>query len=372
VQNFSNGKEENMLRRQYHFFIVGFLLANLIFPAYLFAWPLPAATFSIVAYDSMAEEWGVVVESKFLAVGAVVPWAKAGVGGIATQAWGNTTYGPEGLTLLGMGISAQKVVEILTSQDPDRDQRQLGIVDAQGRAAAWTGDGCLSWAGHIVGKGFSVQGNILTGEQVVRKMADAFRTSKGPLGRRLIAALRAGQEAGGDKRGRQSAALLVVRKGGGYSGYNDRFIDLHVDDHPHPIEELERLYNLHEQTFQGGAYIRLGIQALKKGRKERANRALDRAISLANKYPDNANLLNGIAWELAINDFRLDDALRLAQKATGLAPEDGNIWDTLGEVYARRGNYSEAVKAEKKAVSLSGGNKEFREKLERWQGMLRK
>ncbi len=365
-------KEVKVLRRHHHFFVVSFLLANLILPAYLFSCPLPTATFSIVAYDSVAEEWGVAVESKFLAVGAVVPWAKAGVGAIATQAWGNTTYGPQGLNLLQMGISAEKVVDILISQDPDRDQRQLGIVDARGRAAAWTGDGCLAWAGHIVGRGFTVQGNILTGEQVVRKMADAFRSSKGPLGRRLIAALHAGQEVGGDKRGRQSAALLVVRKGGGYSGYNDRFIDLRVDDHPHPIGELERLYNLHERTFQGGAYVRLGMQALKEGKGEKANLALDRAISLANKYPENANLLNGIAWELAINNFRLDDALRLAQKATKLAPQDANIWDTLGEVYARRGNYLEAVNAEKKAVSLSGGNKEFQGKLERWQKLLPK
>ncbi len=361
-----------MLRRYHRLFWGGLLLANLMLPAYLCSEPLPPATFSIVAYDSIAQEWGVAVESKFLAVGAVVPWAQAGVGAIATQAWGNTTYGPKGFILLRMGIPAQKVVEILTSQDQDRDQRQLGIVDAQGRAAAWTGDGCLSWAGHIVGKGFTVQGNILAGEQVVEKMAESFRTSKGTLGRRLIAALCAGQEAGGDKRGRQSAALLVVRKGGGYSGFNDRFIDLRIDDYPHPIEELERLYNLHEQTFQGGAYVRLGIEALQKGKKEKANRALDRAISLSKKYPGNANLLNGVAWELAINDFRLDDALRLAQKATQLAPQDGNIWDTLGEVYARLGNYPEAIKAEKKAISLSGGNKEFQKKLERWQGKLRK
>ena len=361
-----------MLQGYHRLFLSLFLLVNLIFPAYLCSGPLLPATFSIVAYDSTAEEWGVAVESKFLAVGAVVPWAKAGVGAIATQAWGNTTYGPQGLALLQMGIPAQKVVEILTSQDQDRDQRQLGVVDAQGRAAAWTGDGCLSWAGHIVGQGFSVQGNILAGRQVVEKMAESFRSSRGTLGRRLIAALRAGQVAGGDKRGSQSAALLVVRKGGGYSGFNDRFIDLRVDDHPHPIEELERLYNLHEQTFQGGAYVRLGIKALQEGKKEKANRALDRAISLSNKYPGNANLLNGIAWELAINDFRLDDALRMAKKATELAPKDGNIWDTLGEVYARRGNYSQAVKAEREAVSLSGGNKEFQGKLQKWQEMLQK
>jgi len=361
-----------MLQGYHRLFLSLFLLVNLIFPACLCSGPLSTATFSIVAYDSLAGEWGVAVESKFLAVGAVVPWAKAGVGAIATQAWGNTTYGPQGLSLLQMGIPAQKVVGILTSQDPDREQRQLGVVDAQGQAAAWTGNGCMHWAGHLVGPGFSVQGNILAGKQVVEKMAESFRSSKGSLGRRLIAALQAGQVAGGDKRGRESAALLVVCKGGGYSGYNDRFIDLRVDDHPHPIEELERLYNLHEQTFQGGAYVRLGVKALQEGQREKANRALDRAISLTRKYPGNANLLNGIAWELAVNDFRLDDALELAEEATRLAPKDGNIWDTLGEVYARLGNYPAAIKAERKAISLSEGNKVFQGKLQKWQKMLQK
>jgi len=204
----------------------------------------------------------------------------------------------------------------------------------------------------------------------VEKMAEAFKSAPGALGRRLIAALHAGQKAGGDSRGKQSAALLVVRENGGYSGYNDRFIDIRVDDHPNPIEELERIYDVHEQTFQGSAYLRLGIEALKQGKEKRAHDAIGNAMSLAEKYPENAHLLNNIAWELATNDIRLDDALVLAQKAVKLAPKDGSIWDTLGEVYARRGDYAEAVKAETQAVELTDGYREFQEKLEQWKQKL--
>lgn len=354
----------------YGLLVVISLLLGFTFPQPLHSQQSPVATFSIVAYDSIAEEWGVAVESKFLGVGAVVPWARAGVGAIATQAWGNTTYGPEGLALLEMGVSADKVVEILTSKDQNRDQRQLGVVDLRGRAASWTGEECLEWAGHIAGEGFCVQGNILVAEDVVRKMAEAFKSTQGTLGGRLIVALHAGQQAGGDSRGKQSAALLVVREAGGYSGYNDRFIDLRVDDHPNPIQELERIYDLHEQVFQGWAYIRLGSLALKQGKDAQAHNALDRAMALADKYSENAHLLNSIAWELAISEIRLDDALELAQKAVKLAPEDGNIWDTLGEVYARRGNYAEAVKAEANAVELADDNKEFQKKLEKWREKL--
>jgi len=328
------------------------------------------ATFSIVAYDSTAREWGVAVQSKFFAVGAVVPWAEAGAGAVATQAWGNTTYGPKGLALLRMGVGAEEAVKVLTRQDDSADRRQLGIVDSRGSAASWTGENCLAWAGHVAGRGFCVQGNILAGEKVIQSMAEAFAGSEGALGMRLIEALEAGEQAGGDRRGRQSAALLVVREHGGYSGFNDRLVDLRVDDHPRPIQELKRLYRIHEQTFQGGAYTRIGILALAEADSATAEFALDRALAIAGKYPENARLLNSIAWELAIHDFRLDDALELAKKAVRLAPEDGNIWDTLGEVHARRGEYAEAVRAEQEAVALSAGSKEFRDKLNGWKRLL--
>jgi uncharacterized Ntn-hydrolase superfamily protein len=207
------------------------------------------ATFSIVAYDSENGDLGVAVQSKFLAVGAVVPWAKAGVGAVATQSWANTTYGPEGLRLMAEGLTAQEALEKLVEADEERARRQAGIVDAQGNAAAYTGKGCFEWAGHIVGEGFACQGNILVSEETVQAMARTFEESEGELADRLVAALEAGQEAGGDSRGRQSAALLVVRKRGGYGGFNDRYLDLRVDDHATPIQELKRLLELHKLYF---------------------------------------------------------------------------------------------------------------------------
>jgi uncharacterized Ntn-hydrolase superfamily protein len=207
------------------------------------------STFSIVAWDPAAREWGVAVQSKFLAVGSVVPWAEAEVGAIATQAHANTSYGPRGLELLGSGLSAPEVVERLTTEDKDREHRQLGIVDAHGRAAAFTGRECYDWAGHVVGEGYACQGNILAGEGVVQAMAEAFESTEGPLAERLIAALQAGQRAGGDRRGQQSASLLIVKPEGGYGGFADRLIDLRVDDHPAPIDELARLLKLQQLYF---------------------------------------------------------------------------------------------------------------------------
>ncbi|MCL6522400.1 MAG: DUF1028 domain-containing protein [Firmicutes bacterium] len=206
-------------------------------------------TFSVVAHDPASASWGVAVQSKFLAVGALVPWARAGAGAVATQAWCNTRYGPRGLELLGRGRSAREVVEELVAADPGRDQRQLAVVDARGEAWAWTGAACPDWAGHRTGPGFSCQGNILAGPRVVEAMAEAFAAARGELAERLLAALRAGQEAGGDRRGQESAALLVVREGGGYGGFDDRLVDLRVDDHPRPVEELGRLLELHRLYF---------------------------------------------------------------------------------------------------------------------------
>jgi uncharacterized Ntn-hydrolase superfamily protein len=209
----------------------------------------PVATFSIVAFDPDQQEWGVAVQSRFLGVGAVVPWAKAGVGAVATQAFANTRYGPGGLELLGQGKSAQEAVDALTAADERKARRQVGIVDKDGNAATFTGEGCTAWAGGRKGKHYCVQGNILAGEAVVDAMAKAFEEGKGDLGDRMIAALQAGQGAGGDKRGMQSAALLIVKEGGGYGG-NDRYRDVRVDDHDKPIDELQRIYALHKETFR--------------------------------------------------------------------------------------------------------------------------
>lgn len=211
------------------------------------------ATFSIVARDERTGEMGIAVQSKFLAVGAVVPYASADVGAVATQAWANVSYGPRGLELLAQGLTAQEVVDRLAGEDEGREHRQVGVVDRFGNAAAYTGPKCMHWAGHRVGSGYTCQGNILVSEATVGAMAEAYEAASAlpHLSDRLVAALAAGQTAGGDSRGRQSASLYVVRAKGGYGGFNDRLVDLRVDDHPEPIQELNRLLDLHRQTWLG-------------------------------------------------------------------------------------------------------------------------
>ncbi len=208
------------------------------------------ATFSIVAADVARGEWGIAVASRFLAVGAVVPWARAGAGAVATQSYANTTFGPAGLDLMQRGLPAEQALERLLDGDPGRAQRQVGMVDRTGRAATFTGAECFAWAGGRTGRGYACQGNILTGPEVIDRMAETFETTSGELALRLFAALAAGDRAGGDSRGRQSAALLVVRPGGGYAGFNDRALDLRVDDAPRPIPRLRELIELH-QLYSG-------------------------------------------------------------------------------------------------------------------------
>ena len=208
------------------------------------------ATYSIAACDLAARQWGVAVQSKFLAVGSVVPWAEPEVGAIATQAYANPSYGPNGLALLREGLGASEVVERLTSEDEGRDERQLGIVDGQGAAASWTGSSCNDWAGHRTGPGYAAQGNILVGKETVGALATTFEgNAQLPLAQRLIECLAAAQAAGGDRRGQQSAAILVVEKDGGYAKLSDVVVELRVEDHERPIEELRRLYRLHQALF---------------------------------------------------------------------------------------------------------------------------
>jgi uncharacterized Ntn-hydrolase superfamily protein len=223
-------------------------------------------TYSIVAWDSVTGDLGVAVQSKFPNVGGIVPWAKAGVGAVATQSLGNTAYGERGLELMAMGASAPEAMRIVMRADTRRAQRQVGMVDARGNTASWTGDSCFDWAGGrtaapsgdviaagkgqmIVGRYFTAQANIMVSDQTVKNMADAYQRATGPLAGRLMAALAAGQAGGGDKRGMESAALLVVRAGAGYLGGNDRYIDIRVYDDTNPIRELRRLYQLHQLYF---------------------------------------------------------------------------------------------------------------------------
>ena len=210
----------------------------------------PVATYSICACDLAAGQWGVATQSKFLAVGSVVPWAEPHVGAIATQAYANPRYGPEGLGLLREGLTAEEVVARLTAADEERAQRQLGVVDRNGRAATYTGDECHSWAGGRTGEGYAAQGNILVSGATVDAMAEAFEANAPkPLVERLLDSLDAAEAAGGDSRGRQSAALIVVERDGGYAGLSDVLVDLRVDDHPDPLVELRRIYHLHDALF---------------------------------------------------------------------------------------------------------------------------
>ncbi len=208
------------------------------------------ATYSIAACDLEAGQWGVAVQSKFLSVGSVVPWAEPGVGAIATQAYANPRYGPNGLALLRKGKSAQEAVDELTAADDGREQRQLGIVDAKGRAATYTGGECYDWAGGRTGEAYAAQGNILVSAETVDALVETFEGSGGrPLAERLLDCLAAAQAAGGDKRGQQSASLLIVERDGGYAQLSDIVVDLRVEDHVRPIEELTRIYRLHQAIF---------------------------------------------------------------------------------------------------------------------------
>ena len=259
------------------------------------------ATFSIAAFDPETDSMGVAVQSKFLAVGSVVPWARAGVGAVATQAMANFNYGPRGLGLMAEGRTAEETVESLTNADEGRDHRQLGVVDARGRAASYTGSGCFDWAGGVTGEHYAAQGNILVGPETVDAMARAYEGTDGDLAARLLAALGAGQEAGGDSRGEQSAALLVVREGGGYGGDNDRVIDLRVDDHPHPIEELIRIRDLHTLYF--GETVPEDVVAIDGDVREQVVASLRKLGYLREDAPDDEALYGALTVFVGTENF---------------------------------------------------------------------
>lgn len=257
------------------------------------------ATFSIAAFDPESRSWGVAVQSKFLAVGAVVPWAKAGVGAVATQAMANYTYGPRGLDLLSRDASAEEVIEALTSADDGREHRQVGVVDAKGQAATFTGEKCFDWAGGVTGEHYAAQGNILVGGETVEAMAKAYEMGEGDFAGRLLAALEAGQASGGDSRGKQSASLLVVREGGGYGGDNDRVVDLRVDDHPSPIKELVRIRDLHSLYFGETK----DVVAVEGEVRERVERTLLRLGYLQGPDPGDDVLFEALGAYLGTENF---------------------------------------------------------------------
>lgn len=320
------------------------------------------STFSIAAYDSDAGEWGVAVASCVPFAYHSVAWGEAGTGAVATQSWTNHYYGTEGLKLLSEGIDAETAVSILTDADSLREQRQLGIVDMYGHSAAFTGEQCMAWAGSIQGEGYTVQGNILTGPEVVQEMERAFLEGDGsPLAERLLAALQAGEAAGGDSRGRQSAGLLVVRENSGHSGATDRFVELVVNDNPDPLAVLSS----HLYTWE--LYNCLPVYAGEMDSVEVSeSRMLHILERLSEEGSDNPQLLNLGAWELATRDLMLDEAVAMARRAVELAPEDSNIRDTLAEALFRRGEVSEAVEQAEKALELDPENIYLQEQLARF------
>jgi len=296
------------------------------------------STFSIVAFDDATKDLGVAVQSCYFSVGSVVPWAESEVGAVATQSFVNVSYGPHGLQLLKEGLTVEEVIRKLTKEDKERDFRQLGIVDSRGNAQAFTGKKCLEWAGSNVGRNYSAQGNILAGEEVVKNMGRRFESTKGDLAEKLVAALEGGEEAGGDARGRQSAALLVVRKNLGRAGYGDRYIDLRVEDHPNPIAELKRFLNLHRVY----SLIYRGEEEFTKGELKNSLVTLKKAV-LLNPKIDDAHVDIGIVYlklgkkREAANAFK--KALRLNPKmktlikqlpAAGLMEPHGEVFKELG------------------------------------------
>jgi uncharacterized Ntn-hydrolase superfamily protein len=303
------------------------------------------STFSIVAFDQETGDLGIAVESKVLGVGAVVPWLEAGVGAIATQSYANTTYGPEGLALLRKGLSPEEVITKLTEPDRERDNRQVGIVDAKGRTATFTGKSCLEWAGGRTGAGFAAQGNILVSAATVDAMARAFADAKGELAERLMTALEAGEKGGGDMRGRQSAAIAVARKGGGYGGFNDRYVDLRVDDHPNPIAELRRLLDLE-----------LGkdplTQARRLARENHVAEALTVLRSAIERHPTWDALRFEAARLLFVTGEKEKGRAALAE-AVGRAPGYDNYHFQAAQTLAAAGLADECIAEARRAIELN-------------------
>ena len=333
---------------------------------------IPEGTFSIVAYDPDTEELGVAVQSRAFSVGAGVPWAEAGVGAIATQASTNESFGPRGLALLRSGFSAQEVLDMLLGADEGRENRQVGIVDAHGDAASFTGAECLSWAGDTTTVGISAQGNILAGPDVLSEMVRAFSEGEGELAERLIAALHAAQAAGGDRRGQQSAALLVVRPSDKYPEYRTRYIELRVEDHDTPIDELERVFRIHQASDLLRAHLRYtelyesqGDQAAAKRERSRIGEALQRTLAMEDA---DSGTLNALAWYCATADMYLEESLQAAQRAVKKEPDSTAILDTLAEVYFRLGRKDDALATINRAIAIDPEDNYLKSQRDRFEG----
>ncbi len=335
---------------------------------FLFSSPLQA-TFSIVAVDSATGEYGVAVASKVPDVGFVVPWIEPGVGAVASQAQSNPYLGPWVLDYLSGGEGAEEALEHALGKDTLAESRQVGVVDKNGNAAAHTGEATSAWAGHRVAPFVSVQGNILTGAGVVDSMLAVFGRTKGPLAERLLCAVEAGEAAGGDKRGKQSAALTVMRKRGGYQGADDRLIELKVVDHPEPVQELRRQFNVVKYVFLAPAYLRLADE--EKGRSEIFLSMTYALLTDALKSDiEDAGVFNNLAWEFALRKVYPLETIEAALRAHELDPEDANIMDTVAEAYYAKGDFKHAIHYEEEALKREPENQFFKQQLEKFKKAL--
>ena len=341
------------------------MLTIFIFLAYI-----SQGTFSIVGMDPETNEWGIAVASKVLDVGYIVPWLEAEIGAVATQAYANPFIGPWALDALSQGKSADEALKIILEKDTVPEERQIGIVDKNGKSSAYTGQNNLEWAGHKTATNVSVQGNILFGPEVIDSMLAVFQRVDGPLAERLLSALEAGEKAGGDKRGKQSAAIIVTRKRGGYQGVDDRLIDLKVVDNPEPVKELRRQYKLWQYTFLGPAYIRLAHEE-----KDNEDIFFQRSHSLLLKALEseieNPDVYNNLAWEFALRKKYPKETIRAAKRAHELAPDDTNIMDTLAEAYYAAGDYKNAIFWEKKALEINSDNEFYKKQLKKFEKALK-
>ena len=281
----------------------------------------PVHTYSILAVDREAGEIGVAVQSPWFSVGTTVPWAEAGIGAVATQSFANLSFGPRGLELLRRGKSPGQVVEDLLRSDPAREMRQLAVIDRQGNAAAYTGSRCIAEAGHLIGENFSVQANLMTSAEVWPAMAQSFRQSSGPLAERLIKALEAAQERGGDLRGKQSAAILVVRAEPTGETWRDRLIDLRVEDNEHPLEELDRLL----RVFRAYEHMNRGDEALEAEDGQGALREYGEARRL---YPHSQEIRFWSAATL-VNAGKLEQALPVFTDLFSAHPNWGTLLERI-------------------------------------------
>ncbi|MCK4574855.1 DUF1028 domain-containing protein [candidate division WOR-3 bacterium] len=327
-------------------------------------------TFSIVAMDPETNEWGIAVASKVLDVGYVVPWLEADVGAVATQAFTNPYFGPWALDGLSKGGSADKVLKSILEKDTLIESRQVGIVDKEGKSAAFTGQSTLEWAGHKTAPYVSVQGNILTGSEVIDSMMLVFQKKEGPLAERLLSVLEAGEKAGGDRRGKQSASLIVVRKGGGYQGVDDRLVDLKVVDNPEPVRELRRQYEMWQFAFLAPAYLRLADEE-KDNEEVFFKKAHSLLLKALKSEVSNSDVYNNLAWQFALKKKYPEETLKAAKKAHELSPDDANIMDTFAEAYYAAGNFKQAVYWENKALENEPDSEFFKSQLSKFEKALK-